>query len=521
MRKIKTIDKKRILKYSFLVIFFIFAAISGTNSFAADKNAGKLMIIHTNDTHSHLVPFDMPDVGKKVGGAARRYELIKRAKAEFPSNLLLDAGDIFQGTPFYTFFKGEADIAAMNLCGYDATTLGNHDLDDGLANLLKQLEKAKFPMLCGNIFYKGTNKPVFQAFKIFNRGGLKIAVIGAIGDEPWKVTPQKYTADLFRVDEMKIISRIAAMLRKHVDLIIMLSHLGYDPDLEFAKNFSGVDIIIGGHTNTRLDAPVFVKNGAKNGLGGSLVLQNFKWAAFLGQFEITFDGAKKISAYKGSLVPIDAKIKTPKNSKMEKLIASYEKQIKSLTAVKIGTCAKDMLYPEEEKHLKDLPIGSFICDAIKDSCSADMAIINSGSIREMMPGGDITTGTIMSILPFDNSLVTYDMKGSEIKAIFKFIAENYAAASGYQYGGVTFTLDVKNKTASEIMIGGKPLEMDKTYKVSTISYMAEGNQNGNLFFRDAKNKADNGFYMRDTMIEYIKNHGEIIPPEAGRMKLIN
>ena len=521
MVKEVTRNKLTIPKYSFFIIFFVLALITGGVSTAAEKSSGKIMLIHTNDTHSHLVPFDMPDVGKKVGGAARRYEIIKKVRAKNPSLLLLDAGDIFQGTPYYTFFKGEADIAAMNICGYDATTLGNHDLDDGLPNLLKQLEKAKFPMLCGNIFYKGTNKPVFPAFKIFNRGGLKIAVIGAIGDEPWKVTPRKYTDGLFYVNEMKIISRIASMLRKHVDLIIMLSHLGYDPDLEFAKNFSDVDIIIGGHTNTRLDAPVFVKNGAKNGLGGSLVLQNFKWAAFLGQFEITFDGAKKISAYKGELKPIDARIKTSKRSEMEKMLASYEKQIKSLTGVKIGSCANDMLYPEEEKHLKDLPIGSFICDAIKDSCSADMAIINSGSIREMMPAGVITTGTVMSILPFDNSLVTYDMKGSEINAIFKFIAENYAVASGYQYGGVTFTLDIKNKAARDIMIGGKPLEMDKTYKVSTISYMAEGNQNGNIFFRDAKNKSDNGFYMRDTMIEYIKNHGEIIPPEAGRMKIVN
>ncbi|HNY10708.1 MAG TPA: bifunctional UDP-sugar hydrolase/5'-nucleotidase [Candidatus Wallbacteria bacterium] len=521
MKTIKAYDKKRGMKYSFFAIFFILAAIFGTGSYAAEKTDGKITILHTNDTHSHLVPFDMPDVGKKVGGIARRYEVIKKLRAKNPELLLLDAGDIFQGTPFYTFFKGEADIAAMNLCGYDATTLGNHDLDDGLSNLLKQLEKADFPLLCGNVFYKGTNKPVFPAFKIFNRGGLKIAVIGAIGDEPWQVTPQKYTQDLFYIDAMKIISRIAAMLRKHVDVIVMLSHLGYDPDLEFAKNIKDVDIIIGGHTNTRLDAPVLVKNGAANGLGGSLVLQNFKWAAFLGQFEISFDGARKISAYKGTLWPIDSKIKTSKRSEVEKLMASYEKQIKSLTGVKIGTCAKDMLYPEEEKHLKDLPIGSFVCDVIKNSCSADMSIINSGTIREMMPGGVITTGTVMSILPFDNSLVTYDMKGSEINAIFKFIAENYSVASGYQYGGVSFTLDVKNKAARDIMIGGKPLEMDKTYKVTTISYMAEGNQNGNIFFKNAKTKSDNGFFMRDTMIEYIKNHDEIIPPEPGRMKIIN
>lgn len=488
---------------------------------ASKTEAGRTVtILHTNDVHSHLVPFDMPDIGKKVGGAARRYEIVSKVRANDPEALLFDAGDIFQGTPFYTFFKGETDMLVHGACGYDAVTLGNHDLDDGLDNLLKQLEKVKFPMLCGNVFYSGTNKPVFPAFKIFKRKGLKIAVIGAIGAGSWGVIPKKYTEGMYHVNEMKLISRLASMLRKHVDLIVMLSHLGYDPDLEFAKQIKDVDVIIGGHTNTRVEAPVLVKNGADNGLGGSLVLQNFKWAVFMGRLDLKFGADNRMTGYSGALQPIDSKIRVKKGNPVQKIVAEYEKQIKTRVSQKIGECRGDMLYPEDEKHLRALPLGSYICDSMTAFAGADMAIINSGSIREPMLAGPVTISTIMSILPFDNSITTFELKGADIAEMLAFIGSNYGKLSGYQYGNASFTLDARTGVVSDIMIGQKPLAPAKTYRVATISYIAEGNQNGSVLFKAGKNRSDNGFYMRDMLIEYIKSHPEIVPPAPDRMKVI-
>jgi len=487
---------------------------------AGETEGKKLTILYTNDTHSHLLPFDMPKIGKNIGGIARRQVYIEKVRRENPACLLLDGGDIFQGTPFYTFFKGEPELKAFSLCGYDATTLGNHDLDDGLANLLTQLSHANFPMICANVFYKKDGKPVFPAFKIFRRGGISIAVIGCIGATAWNVIPAKYRGELFMANEEKITRRLASMLRRHVDLIVFLSHLGYDPDLEFAKNVEDVDVIVGGHTNVRLDKPTLVKNNSRNGAGGTIVLQNFMWGVFMGRLDLEFDDNGKVTAFKNELHPIDSKIKVKKSSAMSKMIFSYEKQIKSRTSEKIGHNNATMLYPDDQKHLTDLPLGSYVCDALREYAAADLSIINSGAVRDIIPLGDVTIGNAISVSPFDNSIVTCEMTGADIAAGLIFIAENYGKISGYQYGGLSYTLDSIQKTARDIMIGGKPVDPAKMYKVATISYLLEGNQNGNVLFRNSKNKVDTGYYVRDMLVDYIKAKKEIELPPQGRMKVI-
>lgn len=477
-------------------------------------------MLYTNDTHSRLLPFDMPKVGKNVGGVARRQAYIEKVRRENPSCLVLDGGDMFQGTPFYTFFKGEPEIRAFSMCGYDATTLGNHDLDDGLANLLEKLSGASFPLICANVFYEKDQKPVFQAFKIFRRGGLTIAVIGCIGANAWKVIPVKYRSGLFAADEEKITRRLAAMLRKHVDLIVFLSHLGYDPDLAFARNVDDIDIIVGGHTNIRLDEPTLVGNGARNGAGGTLVLQNFMWGAFMGRLDLTFDGNKKIAGYRNVLFPIDSKIRVRRNAPINKMLAGYEKQIRSRTSEIIGRCPVQTVYPEDQKHFTDLPLGSFVCDALKEYAGADVALINSGAVRDLIPQGDVTIGNIMSVSPFDNSIVTFEMTGADITAGLDFIAANYGKISGYQYGGISFTLDTLKKKAADVMIGGKPAELSKNYKIATISYLLDGNQNGDVLFKNARNKSDTGYYVRDMLVEFVKAKKDIAMPPQGRMKVI-
>ena len=504
----------------FLAAFFCTALIPPPA--AAEGAPVKLTILHTNDIHSHLAPFDVPEIGKNLGGAARHYEFIKKARSENANVILLDAGDIFQGTPFYTFFKGEADIRSFSLLGYDASTLGNHDVDDGLDNLLKQLKSASFPMLCANVFYKGTNRHVFESHKFIERGGIKIAVMGAIGKTAWDVIPAKFLDKIYMTDERKIISSLAKRLKKEADLVILLSHLGYEPDLDFAKKVRDIDIIVGGHTNTILMKPEIIKNGAKNGAGGTIVLQGFKWGVYVGKLDLEIDPkTKKILRYEGGLNLMDKSVAADESSPVSLMIKEYEKQMAEKVNIKLGVSRADMTYTDDERHKRDLPLGILICDILKKSGAADISLINSGGIRDMLPAGDITLATALKILPFDNSISTMELKGSDIAAIFNFIAEKYGTVSGYQFdSGVSFTLDIKNKKARDIKVNGAPIDMAKTYKMSTISYLAEGNQNGSLFFKNARNLKDNGFYLRDAFIEYVKANSPLKASDHRVMNII-
>jgi 5'-nucleotidase len=234
----------------------------------------RLVILHTNDVHSRLEPFPM-DGGRNqgLGGVAARASLIKKIRAEEEHVLLLDAGDIFQGTPYFNIYKGEPEIKAMSAMGYDACTIGNHDFDGGMENLATQLvQHGTFPMLVSN--YDFTSTPMEQKtmpYKIFRKGKLKIGVFG-IGIEMKGLVPDNLFGATRYLDPVQKANETAELLKnKDCDMIICLSHLGYQyretgkiSDQVLAKETDHIDLIIGGHTHSFLDNPVVVKNRKGN-----------------------------------------------------------------------------------------------------------------------------------------------------------------------------------------------------------------------------------------------------------------
>ena len=233
----------------------------------------KLTILHTNDTHSRIDPFPM-DGGRNqgLGGVATRAQIIEEIRKQEEHVLLLDAGDIFQGTPYFNFYKGEPEIKAMTSMNYDATTIGNHDFDAGMENLRHQLAShANFPMLVANYDFTGTPmETMFEPYRIFKRGPLKIGVFG-IGIELFGLVPQNLYGATKYLDPVQKSNEVAYKLKndKDCDLVICLSHLGYQyrenkiSDEKLAKDSENIDVIIGGHTHTFLDAPVKFPNRKK------------------------------------------------------------------------------------------------------------------------------------------------------------------------------------------------------------------------------------------------------------------
>lgn len=256
----------------------------------------KLTILHTNDVHSRLEPFPM-DGGRNqgLGGVAARSQLIQNIRQQEEQVLLLDAGDIFQGTPFFNIYKGEPEIKAMTAMGYDACTIGNHDFDAGLENLATQLTgHARFPMLVSNYDFTGTPmESKTDPYRVYKKGKLKIGVLG-VGIEMRGLVPDNLYGNTRYLDPVQKANETAAVLKKNkdCDLIVCLSHLGYQykgsnkvSDEVLAKETEDIDLIIGGHTHTFFDNPVTYKNKK----GNDVIVNQVGWAGIvLGRLDFEF-----------------------------------------------------------------------------------------------------------------------------------------------------------------------------------------------------------------------------------------
>jgi len=267
----------------------------------AQQGDVKITILHTNDMHSHIHPFTSGR-NKGLGGMAQRAGLINSIRAQEDHVLLLDAGDIFQGTPYFNFYGGELEFKLMSKIKYDAATLGNHDFDNGLEGLKKQLPHANFPFLIVNYDFTDTIlKNEFKPYKVFNKGGIKIGVFG-IGIELDGLVPKNLYGNTIYQDPVEKANYYASLLKKKekCDLVICLSHLGFKyetnkiSDVKFAGQTRDIDLIIGGHTHT------FLKKPAKqlNLDGKEILINQVGWAGInIGKIDFHFswnDDDKKV-----------------------------------------------------------------------------------------------------------------------------------------------------------------------------------------------------------------------------------
>ena len=266
------------------------------NNFSCSSHKN-ITILHTNDVHSHIEPFskDHSEFPNK-GGFERRATLISEIRRQNPNTLLFDAGDIFQGTPYFNFYGGEIEFKLMSMLGYDAVTIGNHDFDNGIDGLDKQLPNAKFDIISSNYDFRNTIlESKVRDYKIYNRSGIKIGVFG-LGIELEGLVSKDLYKETKYLNPIDIANDIANKLKEieNCDLVICLSHLGYKyekfpnkvSDLNLAKSTKNIDLIIGGHTHTFMNKPVVVKNNVENDV---LINQVGCFGLYLGRIDFSFD----------------------------------------------------------------------------------------------------------------------------------------------------------------------------------------------------------------------------------------
>jgi 5'-nucleotidase len=449
------------------------AVVAASLALAPDAAADKLVILHTNDTHSQIDPTDSDN----LGGVLRRKVVIDSVRAAEKNCLLVDAGDVVQGSLYFNLKGGEVEQRLMNEMGYDLRILGNHEFDNGVDSLAFMLKDSKAENLSTNYDFTDTKlAQIFKPYSIRTFGDKRIGFI-AINLDPKGIIDDDNSQGVVFKDAVKAANSAAWWLKniEKVDGVVALTHIGYTPSVEpgdsaLAASSENIDLIIGGHSHTLLDPsspkasqPTLVKNLAGKDV---LIAQVGKSGKYIGKVELDMDNMTA----REELIRIDSRLDSRIDRNLAAVIELYRQGVDSLNSVKV---ARSAILLEQ----KGMPILNFVADFIYDrGCQladgVDFALINKGGIRRDLPKGDITEGQIITTLPFNNRIVVMDIKGKDLRAAFDVMATVDGNGVSRQIEA-TFVPGT-DAHAVEILLNGKSLEDNKTYRVATIDYMANG-----------------------------------------------
>jgi len=480
-------------------------------------------ILYVNDFHGFAEPYRPLGSERPLGGIVYLARKADELRAEKPS-LLLAAGDMIQGSNWANFFQGKSTIEVMNAMRFDAMVVGNHEFDFGQDLLGKRIAEAKFPVLGANVAGFGSLRP----YAIEEVGGVKVGIIGVLTEDTPVSTNPRNIAGLKFEEPAEAVRRCISELKGSVDLIIVLSHIGYAADRALAESVKGIDVIVGGHSHTKLETPVKV--------GGTIIVQAWEHAKALGVLDMTVEDGK-ISGYKGHLEEIKP-IPGGEDRAVIEAVEKYRDRVDKVLDEPIGTAEVDL--DGEDVRKRETNLGDLIADIMRKTSGADAAIINGGGIRTSINKGKIRVKDVYSVLPFDNYIVAVKLIGAQIREALEHGVSAVERGEGRfpQVSGIAFTYNSSAPAGSrvkKILIGGMPVEPDKEYSVATNDFLAAGGDGYKAFggvVRETNDFAgeggalkgkklvynDSGRWLRDVVIEYIKEHKAIAPVVRGRIE---
>jgi len=292
-----------------------------------------------------------------------------------------------------------------------------------------------------------------------------------------------------------------------------------------AAEVAEIDVIIGGHTHEELQEPRLIANNpgvgtCRNGLDGTIVVQAAEYGVFLGRLDLLIDEAGHISTYSGRLEKITSAYEPAVDDPVQKLVDSYNERLEASMRVVAGHTDYELSLPKEKKRTHVLPMGTFTAQSMLEAGKGDICLVNSGSIRASIDKGDITVGQIYEALPYDNTVVTFVLPGSAVQKMFDHICTNYATLDGYQYAGFSADFDLDRGRAEKIIVGTQPLDNAKNYRVSTSSFIANGNLGGDKMFVNALSSEDSSILMRDAALAYLERVKEVPDFSQAKVNLI-
>lgn len=505
----KRLTGKLIVSITLLALFFPLSL------FATPPSDIRLTILHVNDTHGYILPYKEAGSGKNtmVGGAAYLARLIEDERSKNPEGtLLLSAGDMFQGTPISNFFKGRPVIDVMNDLKFDAMAVGNHEFDWGFDVFNRMLSSARFPFLSANMkSAKDQYFPGVKPYIIVHRKNVNIAVIGVITpDLPYLSKPDSTGKITVQNPEDILPELIKKVKEEGAHVVMVLSHLGLDADKELARRVSGIHVIVGGHSHTAMETPVTV--------GNTTIVQAGCYGLYLGVLELEIATGTNPVSYRTIRGKLEKVIAGPDRSYDETVAAivnNYHDRIKNDFAGVVGKAAVDLT----RKDQRESNVGNLLCDMMRETTGADIALLNSRSIRTDIPGGNITLEQVYALLPFDNVLVTMDLTGRQLMEILEHSATQ--PYSRLQVSGIRITQDLSNaggKMVKDVLVGMRPLDLNKTYRIATNDFLAAGGDRFVTFM-----KGQNilfGMDLRDAFLSYLKKHSPVQPRTEERIIIL-
>jgi 5'-nucleotidase / UDP-sugar diphosphatase len=537
-----------------------------------------LTILHVNDTHSNFLanmlsvsfPPDSTIWRIPVGSVARMATVVDSIRGDREDVLFLHAGDMVQGTLFYTLFGGEADAAVYNAMGLDAMCPGNHEFDRGSEGLAVLLEDAEFPVVCANLDVTGDSLLAgrIAPYTILDVGGENVAVIGVVVDELVNVSSPSAATVVLPV--LETVQGVIDLLEEQgVNRIIILSHIGYEGDLALAAGLSGADIIVGGHSHTVLGDLAGIGVGSEGsypavaeGADGAevLVVTAGTRTAMLGVLTVGFDAEGHVESFEGApvfvtgggyqdasrnpvtgddLVRLEEHLDgspliavAEEDPAITQLVGVYEAELAAFAYEVVGNASEDLLHQRVPGG--DLPGGSLIAPVICDAMlwkaeqvglEPDIAILNAGGARIPVPEGEITVGTVYTLLPFGNTLAVLDISGAQVKAVLEDAISNifdegnsdgsFPYAAGLRYSASAGMPEGERVESIEILDddgGWSPVDPVRTYRVVTPFFLARGGD-GYASFAGVE-ALDTGFMDAEVFMDYLIETGTVSPGES-------
>ncbi len=511
-----------------LTLLFLVVGSLGMPVFAQGGGQFTLTILHTNDVHAN---YD--------GTLARQTTLIKQIRGESGNVLLLDAGDRFLGTLFYKIYKGEMAQWAMNYQGYNAMAVGNHEFDDGPANLAKFIKGAKFPVLSANLDVSADPDlaGLIKPWAIVEVGGEKVGVVGlTTEDVDILSSPGPNVKVLPAVDALK--QAVNDLTAQGVNKIIALTHLGYEADKQLAAQVDGVDVIVGGHSHTCLGD---IKHSAGpyptvvNSPSGQpvLIVQACSKLKYMGRLNVTFDASGVPTSWDGA--PIKVKDENvAEDPEVAAEVAKRAEPIQQLQSEVIGETLVDLVGERSVCRFEECNMGDLITDAIlwkmKDQ-GIQIALQNGGGIRASIPKGPISRGQILEVLPFGNTIATFEIKGADLLAALENGVsraenpENEGTGRFLQVAGLRYAWDPTKPVGQRIVKVEvrnpdgtySALDPNAVYKVAANDFMRRGGDDYKVLAEKAINPYDYGPPLDEAVAEYIQAHSPIAPKVEGRI----
>ncbi|PZM10323.1 bifunctional metallophosphatase/5'-nucleotidase [Rhizobium tubonense] len=505
----------------------------------------QLNILHINDFHSRdesINKFDATctadEETKKecFGGAARlKTEIDERRKALAGQNvILLDAGDNFQGSLFYTTYKGAAEVEFLNDMKFDAMTVGNHEFDDGESALAPFLDKVQFPVVTANLVTDDQSKlgNRIKPSVVLDIGGQKIGIVGAVTNDTAELASPgphvKITDDVAAIN-----AEVDKLKSQGVNKIIALTHVGYTRDIAEIAKIPGVDVVVGGHSHTLLSNtdpkaagpyPTMVDNP-----GGYKVpvVTAASYSRYLGDIVITFDDNGVVKEAKGDPILLDASV-TPDPTMLAR-VQELAKPIEEMRKKVIGASEGPIEGAREVCRVQECSMGNLVADAMLDHTKNQgiaIAIQNGGGLRASIGAGNVTMGDVLTVLPFQNTVATFQLTGADVLAAIENGLSQIEAGAGRfpQVSGMKFSFDKTKPPGSRVVSaevkegdGYVLLDPKKVYGVVSNNYMRAGGDGYSVFASNGKNAYDFGPDLEQVVADYLAAHNPYKPYLDGRV----